>query len=264
MPFGLGFGSTGGSGGGGGTTTIYTVTVPIVATYPAGTIFNVVIAGVQYSITLTSASTPAQVAVLLTALRQGTWTVATVGSNNVFTFVPTGSSVLSTMTIITSEAWTVQAVPVSANTDLLTSICFVDKNNGWACGYGTTGQILNTTNGGATWTVQYTNINVITAVYFTDALHGWFTLANGSVGYTINGGSSWTIVSIDVTQVYWNIFFINSNVGWIVGNSGSNQIMKTINGGLTWTPQTNPVGSALFSIYFSDINNGWSVGTTEE
>jgi hypothetical protein len=54
------------------------------------------------------------------------------------------------------------------------------------------------------------------------------------------------------------MFFVNQNIGWIVGWGGS--VLKTIDGGLNWFMQSIPTSNALTSVFFLDINEGWIVG----
>lgn len=55
-----------------------------------------------------------------------------------------------------------------------------------------------------------------------------------------------------------SVFFINKDIGWIVGNNG--KFIYTINGGNTW--EIEPINSSdnLNSVYFTDASNGWIVG----
>ena len=55
-----------------------------------------------------------------------------------------------------------------------------------------------------------------------------------------------------------NVFFINDNIGWIVGSDGF--IMKTTNTGLDWIHQNSGTVNDLKEIKFIDIETGWAVG----
>ena len=55
-----------------------------------------------------------------------------------------------------------------------------------------------------------------------------------------------------------NVFFINNNIGWIVGSDG--YIVKTTNGGLNWVQQNGGTNYYLTRVRFVDENNGWVVG----
>ena len=255
MGFGIGFGSTISSTTI-GETTFYTVTVPIVSTYSSGTVFHVVIGGNGYDVTLTVNSTPSQVADLLTALGKGTWTVAAVGSNNIFTFVPTQKSdVLTFFSInIGGTTWYVAS---SGITDGLFSIRFIDSNTGWACG--NNGKILKTTNGGSTWTAQSSGTtNFLSSIFFIDSNTGWACGGSGTILKTTNGGSTWVAQSSGTTSTLYSIFFIDSNTGFVCGYGG--QIRYTSNGGSSWTFVNSTVSVDLYSIFFVSASTGFACG----
>jgi len=81
---------------------------------------------------------------------------------------------------------------------------------------------------------------LITFVSNSYSQSGWFPLSGGS-------GS------------LYKVFFINENIGWIVGSS--TRIFKTINGGTTWQMQNANVVSSLYDVQFINENTGWSVGS---
>ena len=53
-------------------------------------------------------------------------------------------------------------------------------------------------------------------------------------------------------------FFVNENIGWIVGASGS--IIKTTNGGIEWEFQECGSETWFKAVYFIDENTGWIAG----
>lgn len=58
-----------------------------------------------------------------------------------------------------------------------------------------------------------------------------------------------------------NLFFLNRQTGWVVGNKGA--IYKTNDGGVNWTRQHWLSGEKqpnLLSVFFLDENYGWAVG----
>lgn len=85
--------------------------------------------------------------------------------------------------------WTQSSVPTDV---LLTAVYFVDQNTGWAVGHDAT--ILNTTDGGVTWTIQQQQPELdkpLLDVYFTDKSNGVAIGAYGMFYVTSNGGSTW-------------------------------------------------------------------------
>ncbi len=80
----------------------------------------------------------------------------------------------------------------------------------------------------------------------------------GVIIKTVNGGSTWTTQTSGIASNLQDVYFIDANTGWAVGNTG--RIRKTINGGSTWTAQTSGVTTTLNSVHFTDANTGWVVG----
>ncbi len=111
----------------------------------------------------------------------------------------------------------------------------------------------------------------------------------------------WTVQTSQTTNNLRNIFFINNNTGWAVGDFGAirytnnggstpwtgqasntfkdlkdiyfptattgfavgqqGTIVKTTNGGTTWTLLTAPTTEDIYGVWFVDASNGWIVGT---
>ena len=72
----------------------------------------------------------------------------------------------------------------------------------------------------------------------------------------------WTSQKSGTDNLLWDVYFVDGNNGWVVGNSGT--LLTTSDGGATWVsqlPRWAPIG--LNSIYFVDKNNGWAVGWGE-
>lgn len=91
------------------------------------------------------------------------------------------------------DHWKQVESPVRAT---LTSVFFIDAENGWAVGHDDT--ILHTTDGGQTWTVQNYQPELekpLLDVLFLDAQHGFAPGAYGLFEQTSDGGSHWTMVN---------------------------------------------------------------------
>jgi hypothetical protein len=85
---------------------------------------------------------------------------------------------------------------------------------------------------------------------------------NGCVFKTADGGTSWTRVALNTTATLVDVWFINANEGWVVGNGGV--IFHTTTGGLTtasWAEESSGTTNNLLAVYFTDANNGWATGT---
>jgi photosystem II stability/assembly factor-like uncharacterized protein len=80
---------------------------------------------------------------------------------------------------------------------LLTSVCFVDDQQGWAVGHW--GVVLQTRDGGETWKLLRQDTSVdqpLFSVYFTDRSNGLTAGLWSLVLRTTDGGSSWTPVTL--------------------------------------------------------------------
>ncbi len=83
--------------------------------------------------------------------------------------------------------WQEQTLPTGAR--FLRSVCFLDENNGWACGRN--GTVVHTSDGGANWTLQSTGVDTtLFDIEFADAQRGMIA-GNSVVLYTTDGGATW-------------------------------------------------------------------------
>lgn len=132
-----------------------------------------------------------------------------------------------------------QMVPALGNLDglkgddipTLTSVHFVDENQGWIAGYlremtlmeqHDWAVIIHTSDGGLTWTPQVHQVeSLLTAIGFADSLNGW------AVGFNRNDGTS--------------------------------TVLNTADGGQTWQLQTSIFGEELLALTIRD-GQVWAVG----
>ncbi|MBK9331067.1 MAG: T9SS type A sorting domain-containing protein [Ignavibacteria bacterium] len=70
--------------------------------------------------------------------------------------------------------------------------------------------------------------------------------------------SGWFIQQSGLSVGLNSIYFVNSNTGWICGDSG--KIIKTTNGGAQWILQSSPTQYPLLSVFFLNENTGWCSG----
>ncbi len=98
-------------------------------------------------------------------------------------------------------------------------------------------------------------------MFFTDIDNGWAVGFSGLIRRITNasGGSpSFAFQTSGTAQTLNGIFMLDSNTGWIAGNSGT--ILNTTNGGATWSPQTSGTTTNLRSVHFTSSLTGWAVG----
>ena len=160
-------------------------------------------------------------------------------------------------TIDGGETWTLSTPNANpGNISIVSTMFFTAEDKGFFGGY-YYGAFTKTLDGGATWNCINTDcqsdIGVgIRSIYFSSATIGYAVCqSQNNILKTVDGGETWT--SQNIAEATLNdVFFIDENVGFIVGSSG--EIFKTENGGSlsvsTLTPSTikiypNPIVNKL-------------------
>ena len=162
----------------------------------------------------------------------------------------------------------------------LEGLFFLDAQKGWAVGFNAAGisthcdewgcsttytspkaVILNTTDGGLTWSSKTyaSGVKSLRSVFFIDASTGWVVGQDGMLGKTTNGGTTWVAQSSGTAALLSSVVFANAATGWTAGYEGL--IRQTTDSGATWGVQSSlSAGSALHSVSFAGAMTGWSVG----
>jgi len=139
----------------------------------------------------------------------------------------------------------------------------VDENYGWAVGDNSL--ICKTTDGGESFAeyewngyTEFTGIR-IWSVHATSTLNAWAVADSGVVFRTVDGGNYWSrsVIAGEEDNLK-DIYFVNENVGYIVGTNG--RIFKTSDGGNTWLPEIAITINNLNAVFFLSENLGWVVG----
>ncbi len=157
--------------------------------------------------------------------------------------------------------------------DHLRGIGFADGFSGWAVGG--RGTILHTTDQGETWKPQRAETGfILQACHALDekncvVVGGWprspASSVSGGMGIilrTDDAGESWQRISVGDFPWLYDVFFLNHQNGWAVGEYGA--LLGTKDGGMTWSHvRTTNTGATLRSIQFIDPRHGWSVGDNE-
>ena len=176
------------------------------------------------------------------------------------------------------QTWSAQASGTSID---LRSVSFADALRGWAVGfsstwnpdtqqYDTSGMILATADGGATWSEQ-TGAHGwgYTSVCFVDASHGWVLDVSGQIHATSDSGATWETQYREDAISLSGIAFTDAQHGCAVGadyRAGLQVIIVTSDGGATWRqaysakPAPNVGSARLNGIAFGDREHGWAVG----
>lgn len=125
------------------------------------------------------------------------------------------------------------------------------------------GQMLKTKNGGNDWAITSFEDGLY-AIDFVNASIGWTVTDKGRVLKTIDGGETFTVQKTGLSiGRFWDVQFINENIGWVVGTGdGLPVILHTTNGGESWTKQKHESFSAngFTSVFFLNDTLGWVAG----
>jgi photosystem II stability/assembly factor-like uncharacterized protein len=129
---------------------------------------------------------------------------------------------------------------------------------------GDKGSILKTTDGGQTLEKKGIpgSVDLYYACYFKNALEGWVSgKTTGKIYRTVDGGENWstfTVPGFAATKSYRDFFFLNENVGYLLGAGG--MVTKTTDGGITWTSLGDNINTAhsLFCTYWKSELNGYA------
>lgn len=168
--------------------------------------------------------------------------------------------------------WESQSWTTGSTYESLSEIFFVDVMHGWAVGGAHTNGvppsyfILNTTNGGDTWNVQYMEDGIrLNGVYFTDMQHGWAVGLQGIILHTSNGGQTWDVQPSGTNSIsFSDVAFSDQFNGWVVGyESGYHgYVYHTSDGGSSWQLQLDLLQGSLLGVCFASNSTGWISGVS--
>ncbi len=151
------------------------------------------------------------------------------------------------------NSWFPQASGVDQS---LRSVYFTDANTGYAVG--SNGTMLKTTDGGTAWIAldPGTPFETFTSVSFPDDSTGYAVTgfpSDGGIFKTIDAGDSWNFQDQGPIESLNAVFFVDTNIGYIVGDNGI--ILKTTNGGVQaqWI-QTNLPNTDVYSLAVNGSN----------
>jgi len=176
------------------------------------------------------------------------------------------------------ENWT--PVTRRGRVDSLSRFFFLDERRGWAAG---DGDVLRTDDAGETWTpltpdgVDVSYRSPIRAIQFQDDQRGWAAGMQASLMRTADGGVTWapafaeglrragsaaTPLAAGEHPNFWDLFFVDEQTAWVVGEEGT--MLTTTNGGGTWTRQDTGLnrtpGFTITAVRFVDRKRGWITG----
>jgi photosystem II stability/assembly factor-like uncharacterized protein len=137
---------------------------------------------------------------------------------------------------------------------------FVSPVLGWAA---TSGGLYLTEDGTAWNKVNIDPPAALRSVFFLDKQHGWACGEGNQVLIGEPGAGNeieWKATGIpgEETTTWSDIFFVDSNAGWIVGSAGN--VCKTIDGGRNWVPEITGTSLNLNAVHMLSRTRGWIAG----
>jgi photosystem II stability/assembly factor-like uncharacterized protein len=132
-----------------------------------------------------------------------------------------------------------------------------------------TGNLVYTTNGGATWNrIDNNVIGGFKSVSFISSKRGWAINGNAQVWHTVDSGKSWILLAkLDYSHSRFigpvnQIYFLDESYGWIVD---AFSIWCTRDGGVSWqrslpTLIGDGVNVSIDRCYFVNRDVGWLTG----
>ncbi len=159
-------------------------------------------------------------------------------------------------------------------------IFFINDQTGFitgstAAGSYDLGKILKTTNSGINWTGNHINntSNIFSIDMIDDNLgycvgYYHYNTVDACIVYkTSDGGGTWgNSFTIYNTTLYYDVDFVNSNIGFVTGagiNGGA--FVRTTDSGVNWSILTipYPMGNEMWTVSFIDGNVGYVGGKGE-
>ncbi|HEX2786571.1 MAG TPA: T9SS type A sorting domain-containing protein [Ignavibacteria bacterium] len=186
-------------------------------------------------------------------------------------------NILYSASILLFFAFTFQSIPpgwfqqIRPVNDVINDIFFLDSLNGWAVTNGSfntndTAYIFKTTNGGDNWLINFSSVEKLNVIQFVNENTGY--VGGGSNGgamltflKTTNTGLNWQRLTVPDGVYISDIFFYNSDTGWICDGDGLfGGLYKTTNGGMSWQLQ---IGSSARPqrMFFLSNDTGWFVNS---
>jgi len=144
-------------------------------------------------------------------------------------------------------------------------VFFIDDQHGWKVGSRSgNGWVGHTTTGVENFnSSRVFDDQGLKSIHFIDQDMGWVSGTDGFIAKSTDAGDTWTELQTGLAQEDLNkIFFINSMVGWAVGDEDDiGIIIKTTDGGTSWSTVNIPPTMELNGLYFINENIGWVCGS---
>ena len=153
--------------------------------------------------------------------------------------------------------WTTLPVPPANRYD---DVFFITDSTGWAVA--SNGQILHTTDAGASWDMQTDVEGFLRSIEFATPTLGFCGSLNGKLLRTTDGGEHWTDIAPDIDPALPGICGLSAPTPETIYGCGiwssPAYIIKSTDGGETWTTtDMSSMASALVDIHFISADTGF-------
>ncbi len=152
--------------------------------------------------------------------------------------------------------WT--TIPTAPYYDLFAAD-FIDAQHGWAVGY----DVLETIDGGLSWTHRAASAVALRDVSFADASDGWAVGDSGTIRHTGDGGQTWSTQAAGLTNASVSmVSAVSPLVVWVAGTGGF--VARTLDGGTNWTTlaPADAGGTDCYGATFDAQDHGLLAGYT--
>lgn len=147
---------------------------------------------------------------------------------------------------LSAQYWEKATVPAAYQNSYWLDVYFLPSNPqyGWVCGFD--GDVLRTTDGGATWRgTTVANANHMESIHFPTTTTGYLTGSDGKIFKSNDGGATWSELNIPQLDSgrTWGLYFVSANTGVATGGgcAGYQYFWRTTDGGTNWSLRKDSV-----------------------
>lgn len=128
-----------------------------------------------------------------------------------------------------------------------------------ALGVNTSGQLMETTDGGRSWAVKQSGLysGWASRIAFTSPKIGWLYVGDGRLYRTTDGGATW-LTGLNSNFYVASFQFTDADNGFAVNGSSLSQ---SKDGGLSWTDVSTTLPSGTYRVAFQNATHGIAFGS---